>query len=75
MGPAGEPVPRFSDWRVTVRWLPVVVVLAVAIALVGALFLPRPIPALAVSVGGAAVVAAAMIVGVRHVRLPRTDLP
>jgi len=50
---ASPPLPRFSDARVTLRWLaflaPVVVVSSAIVW-----FLPRPEPALAASLGGAA---------------------
>jgi hypothetical protein len=46
-------VPRFSDARLTIRWLTIGVVPLVVALVVVALLLPRPEPALLVGVAGA----------------------
>jgi hypothetical protein len=68
-------VPRFSDARVTIRWaLAVVLPLIVAIVFV-AFLVPRPEPALAVGLLGAAALVAATIFGILGVRIPRVPFP
>jgi hypothetical protein len=64
-------VPRFSDARVTVRWgLRIVLPIPVAVVVVG-LLLPRPEPALAAGIFGAALLVGVTIFGLFRLRIPR----
>jgi hypothetical protein len=61
--------PRFSDARVTVRWIVGVVLPIFVLTLVAVLLVPRPEPALGIALFGAALMVAIAALGILWIRL------
>jgi hypothetical protein len=63
-------VPRFSDARVTRRWGVGLMLPLFVLTVAGAILLPRPEPALVVSLVGAGAIVTAAAVGLIRSRVP-----
>jgi hypothetical protein len=64
------PRPRFSDARVTFRWVFGLILPIVVTTIIAALLLPQPEPALAVALFGGAMLVTLAVYGVLRVRPP-----
>ncbi|MGA8542856.1 MAG: hypothetical protein WB947_04865 [Thermoplasmata archaeon] len=66
-------VPRFSDARVTIRWIGAFIIPFVIVVLLVVALLPKPEPALAVALVSSAIFVAVAIFAIYRLRLPPTD--